>query len=345
MSIATFVHISDLHIGDIEFTTGERDRTLDAEAKHWWRYCPGADGFLGHSEKAMRALADFMGRVHAEKPGLLVTGDLTAYGSDHQFLIARTYLTGHLPGWLGLNRPDALDFAIPGNHDHWPGRFGWPGVAWMWGAESKAFGIMFPTPTASFTITPLKNGPRLLIAQIDSDADVGTTGFKRTLAQGSFVSELDALDYELPEPQDGEVRVLLVHHSLHHRDGDMRLLEIVPRDRQVLEDFLVHHEFDVILTGHCHTPCLVTHVLTSQVGDERDVHEFRCGTTLQDDEFHQAQQSDTEHGKEKRPVRNSLLVHRIEQAGRGYQWEAETWVRVGNSFELEGDAEAFPLKL
>lgn len=123
--LATFVHISDLHFGEIDPTTD--DAALDAYTEPWLRQLPWFDGYLGHGGDALRHLDSFFAAARrSENAHLIVTGDLTTVGAGHEFSLARQFLTrvsrfasGAL---LGLGVTDAFDRTVPGNHDHWPGR-------------------------------------------------------------------------------------------------------------------------------------------------------------------------------------------------------------------------------
>lgn len=70
-SLATFMHISDLHFGNLD------PSSLNA-ANPWWMNFPIMDGFLGHSERAIFRLAHRFAELRkSEQARLIITGDLT----------------------------------------------------------------------------------------------------------------------------------------------------------------------------------------------------------------------------------------------------------------------------
>lgn len=52
-TLLTLLHISDLHIGDIDLAHG----SLDAVHYEWWRRQSSLDGFLGHRHRALEDVA------------------------------------------------------------------------------------------------------------------------------------------------------------------------------------------------------------------------------------------------------------------------------------------------
>ena len=223
--LLTFVHISDLHFGDP--APGSSSAAFDAQTQSWWRRHRMFDGYLGHSGIALRHLDHrFRQLKQDENASLFVTGDLTAVGSVSQFNSARTYLTSSLPlpsgHSVGLSEPAAFRFAVPGNHDHWPGVTALSPIdPVMFGNPTSGLLNTFPalaprpnSPPFSTYIAPLRPGTDLVILGIDSDAEVAPVGPSRFLARGKFVGQLQALHPQVnARPAQNDIRVLLLHHS------------------------------------------------------------------------------------------------------------------------------------
>src|ERR1700682_1665246 len=87
--LATFVHVSDIHIGRVEADG-------DAEFLEAWRLHPQLDGFLGHEYAALALLDRFVAELRRQEDiHLIVTGDLRS-----EFLEAWR-LHPQLDGFLG----------------------------------------------------------------------------------------------------------------------------------------------------------------------------------------------------------------------------------------------------
>ena len=337
--LLTIVQISDLHFGDL--TASGDDADLDAAAEAWWQLNSIFDGYLGHSGDALRHLnARFAQLRDDEHAMLVISGDLTAVGSDTQFGLARSYLertitlsTGHQ---IGLGVSNVLAYtAVPGNHDHWPGtRATFPRSLVMFGA-SKHVGTVFPTlpvvPPAPLRL-PLTKKCFLSLAGIDGDADVHAFGPGRFWGRGHFVSALSRLNGLYSTAAQDEVRVLLLHHSPQNNSFTLGLTD---RSRQALAQFIRQNEVSVILTGHMH-------VARGKVYGERrggtrwDVLEGRCGTTTQRDTTPQGWSNPP------RPLDpNTLLVHRLWEVDDGrIIWRPNLFLRSDAGFEDKG-----PLRL
>lgn len=316
--LLTLLHISDTHVAEPDPATGDgriepwvRDRRR--RGRPWY-------GFLGHSGSALAALGTLARRLRDDEGALIVhSGDLTAWGAPAQFAAARDLL----PDALG--DPRALDLAIPGNHDHWPG-------------DGSVFGRPSASLRAHFPALPwlrrLPLGPSrfLTLAAIDSDADVFPWGYARAWGRGRFQTQLAALDPLLPRPAPGELRALLMHHSpwrLEHRLGVTR------GSRAALDAFLLRHSFRVVLCGH-------VHVARAELRrfPHGDVLEARCGTTLQRDYLPAAWAAD-------RPFtglpQNTLLVHRVFGESSGaLSWRSELYRHGLRGFEPGGEIAGLP---
>ncbi|MCE9582195.1 MAG: metallophosphoesterase [Planctomycetes bacterium] len=187
--LSTFIHVSDTHIGELDPRTG--DAALGHDVLMRWKKDRHFYGFLGHTHVALSQFAEFYRRLRdSEGARLIHTGDVTRWGGAAQFALAKRYFEKRLPtpeGDVGLDDPHALELAIPGNHDHWPG------TGWVLGRSTSALRRMFrplPVPPKRFT---LAGGRSLLFAGIDSDADVWPWSPTRALARGAFLSQLRAL--------------------------------------------------------------------------------------------------------------------------------------------------------
>jgi len=296
--LLTLLHISDTHIAepDAHAAGGRLEPWVRGRFHrgHAWY------GFLGHSSPALESLGRLARRLRDDEGAQIVhSGDLTSWGGPGQFAAALEIL----PAALGS--PSALDLAIPGNHDHWPGDGG------VFGRPSAALRETFPVLPWVRRI-PLGRGRLLTLAAIDSDADVFPWGYARLWGRGRFQSQLAALDSLLPRPVPGEFRALLLHHSpwrAQHRLG------VSAGSRLALDAFLPRHDIRVLLCGHVHVPrCEV------RACPHGDVLEARCGTTTQRD-FVPAEWLAGARGRLPGLPRNSLLVHRvIEDDGTGDVW-------------------------
>jgi hypothetical protein len=297
--LATFVQISDMHIGDL-------NQRNDAAALQW-HYHRLFRGYLGHHSAALDHLDEFVAGLFLQETDarLFVTGDLTAFGRPSQFEFARAYITGQVSlgvgNYLGLSAPTA--HSIPGNHDHWPGRPpSSPLDLVMFGEPTIGFSLTFPGLPLPIIEYPLTDAVRVTVAGIDSEADVDPYSPNRFFAIGSFKSQLSALRERFAEPNPNEIRILLLHHSPQHPDL------VHGMERSSFWDLLRtidECEISVLLTGHLHEP----------KGEMNESHhhnvrwewiEARCGTTTVRDEI-------PESGSTNRSVLrpNTLLVHRL----------------------------------
>ena len=127
--LKTFVHISDLHIGEIDPTTGDADLTPVRQFL-LSNKVPFFDGLLGHHKQALEDLESFMMRLRRSEgiePNLIVTGDLTRFGEPMEFRTALEYISQDIDvspphgNFVGLNFWQFPHHFISGNHDHWDG--------------------------------------------------------------------------------------------------------------------------------------------------------------------------------------------------------------------------------
>ena len=323
--LATFVHISDLHLDDPEPGTGS------GEVPELWRLSKWFNGFFGHHYKACTALESIYFDLHEDEDAtLLFTDDLTAHGRPTQFELGRDFLGGRAAfrtNRVGLIDPDWRDRAIPGNHDQWPG---WPGGPWIWGWPSPELG---PTYHDCHRIQDIHLGNVLLrLLSIDTDDQVGPFSPARLLAQGRFEQQLQELNQELEEhgpPGDREVRVLLMHHGPSHR-GRLRIGEVLDPSRTALLGLLHQHQVRVVLSGHTHYPRVVREHARAQDGMVRYL-DAMCGTTTQRVILPSHWDSERDQRRQDALRPNTLLVHRLVEDEGALWWTAETWVYMPKS--------------
>jgi 3',5'-cyclic AMP phosphodiesterase CpdA len=333
LRLATFVHISDLHFGEVDRSTFQV--TYPAWMIALWTHAPFFTGLVGHEYAALLDLQQFFTDLRTqEQARLIVTGDLTSCGSVTQLAAAEAYLgevlKPPLGNFVGLQESDWRKQAIPGNHDHWPGNFFSLGPP---GPRFQSWFQHFPYVGPALPLTAGRAQLRFLGAGIDTDANVYPGTPDRLLARGSFTTQLLRLSLMLPHRGRDEIRVLLLHHSLAHRG---LTLEINPGSRKQLEQFLAVNDIRVILTGHTHEPLVQPFQVTTSgpagllrwfAQPTRQVQclEGRCGTTAQATKVPLGWPSS---GHSRDLCVNTLLVHRLyEQDDGRIVWHAETYRR------------------
>jgi Calcineurin-like phosphoesterase len=352
----TLLHISDLHFGDK--LGGQGVDQLSAALPLLIRF-PRFDGLLGHHYKALSALHDFYKQLWNRAPTspVVVTGDITANGAVTQFDLAHLYLGDETPGAdfeLGLGLAQWPSTSISGNHDQWPGSnviFGRHTAG-----LKKYFKQPFPIVAPPLEI---RRGLALRFLFIDTDAGVSPFGHNRFLARGEFVSQLVTLREQIPAVARGEIRVLVMHHSLmpappqspsatvtpQRRIAFPRAMEITSGTRKVLDHFLVDYGIKIIMCGHLHVPRL-TKYHASNGTEATTVLEARCGTTTQRDEY--PYELVQKMSAERRLPPNTLILHRVIERSRSLLWRSEIFWRnrsgrfVGTS---EYDSPSLPKKL
>jgi hypothetical protein len=317
--LLTLFHVSDLHIGGIEPSTGDNPLS-DADIR-WWMHFPPFDGYLGHTAIALEQVKDLFHDT-IDKDGednvrIVVTGDLTTTGSDPHLANADTYLSG-----LSL-APVATPLQIAGNHDHWPGRpcTWWRSLTCMLGGPSGTFNRWFPNRPLRPSFFPLANGWTLRIDGLDSEEDVGGTSAERVCAIGNFHDQCGKLANILPRERPGnEIRVLLVHHSSIH-DQIAGTSTMTTHSRDLLADLVRSREIAMVLTGHTHLHAL------RQPGENSDIREARCGTSTSRDYFNRHHGVSAQMAA--RLKRNEVLIHRLFDDRSAIVWQTEVWRRTG----------------
>jgi hypothetical protein len=356
---ATLMQISDLHFGDID-ALGKL--VYDREIPLLWTALPFCRGLAGHSKTALGELKVAYDKICEEDKEvvLLITGDLTSAGKNAQLENAIRYIGSRwapLEGSHGLMTGDWLERsikdgvssqrhdAIPGNHDHWPGRSFFLGEPRPF---MKQWAGRYPL-IRRFTI-PLRGTKAFLrLLAVNSDAGVWGWGPERWLARGHSLAQIRRLAADLDgsaSSDSNEVRVLLQHHSLCYKSTALcSPLELNLASRRELIRVLARCDIPVLLTGHTHQPAVETFSVRSyeRPSPSRQMRrhvflEACCGTTTQVNKV----QRKWRHGI--LPMdENSFLVHRLTSEKGTIVWETETWWRThNNGFEpaharLSGD--------
>lgn len=324
--LATFVQISDLHIGQVDPTSG--DATVSAVAARI--YATGQsffDGMLGHHGQALEELEAFVADLRTDGEDdlqVVVTGDMTRTGDDAEFSNAKAFLersldlrppTATVTAGLGLG---SVDLAIPGNHDQWGGAF----IALGGGPSQYSGYFRSPLPYVHHC-GPMRNGKQVVFVGIDSDADVFALSHDRQLALGKFQSQLQNSNSQpnsRSNPQ--EIRMMLIHHSWYQSG---RTLRMRTASKNALGQFLVRHDFKAILTGHSHTPFLDTFTVNPQLVD---IYELRAGSASQLDQTPVTWKTVWGTLPTRRWPPNSLLVHRVfEDQRKVTHWHCQVYER------------------
>jgi 3',5'-cyclic AMP phosphodiesterase CpdA len=328
--LATFLQISDLHFGHVDQKNVTGPYNAEMPAK--WAKCRLFRGLFGHQYLALEQLVKFVGeqRQIDGKMKLLVTGDLTSCGNVDQFLTASDFLGNvlkHPKGLCGLNWKDWNDWAIPGNHDHWPG------TGKVTGVPSPGLAGSFPKMHRSWELG-LGSGYKLRFYSINTDADVKPKGVYRRLAVGHFTSQLAAVERDfLTTREPKEIRILLLHHSRRFGSPIYRQpLVTCKHSRKALDEFLVKLGISIILCGHTHVPRIRDYTAKHRNGQQLKVMEGCCGTTTQWDsipfQWTNLWGSYPSFSMES----NTLLRHRIIQDGGKLVWEPRVFQRHSGGF-------------
>jgi len=330
LSLATFVQISDLHVGLVDPTSS------NARTAAWMRW-PYLDGLLGHSGMSLRHLANFVKNFKRTNPEgeLIVTGDLTTRGDPQEYDIANEFISDKLRppqgAYIGLGDKNWTNRGIPGNHDHWPGINPPPPTALpMLGPSHLDFAQIFPGLPKIDPIIQLATGQRLQFLRIDTDVDVDPNDMDRILARGLFVSHLTGLEQQLAKPSPDEIRVLCLHHSRQYKPTTrlLPILEIDGASRKALDAFLSKHRISVLLCGHIHRPpALDLFKLKRSIISTSDVLEVRCGTTTQIDLSLNPKPAFLTFRHFLKPHwPNTLVVHEVLWEQGKIMWSAELYV-------------------
>lgn len=337
--LATFLHISDLHFGEL---AANGDAEISPLAAQIYSKLDWFDGLLGHHGLALKELHKFVAGLRKREPQvrLIVSGDLTRCGHGEELELARDYIAARidinppLQNRIGLRFGEPM-LVIPGNHDQWGG------TPSPFGTGASLYGVVFRQTLPFVQRIQLKHGKSVLFIGIDSDADVPPLSRRRTLAIGAFERELAKLNPLLPPKTPDENRILLIHHSWKQQGYKLRMARA---SKWALGHFMYSHQISAMLSGHSHEAWLED--FDAKAGlMVRKFHELRSGSTTQLNVV-------PPHWKNfmrKVPVRpkwlaNTLLVHRIYQCGAAMEWETETYARQKSGFKLlAGPPEIVPL--
>lgn len=322
--LATFVHISDLHIGILDPATG--DAVISPALQTGLDNFALADGLLGHHGQALADLAQFVDdlRSRDEQFHVLATGDLSRTGDSQELALARRFLEREIDlqppigNFAGLYAADKL-IVIPGNHDHWAGTAG------PIGATPSAYYHRFLVALPQTSSIPLgTHGHTLSLIQVDSDADVRPNSIVRIFARGSFSSQLRTLDAALTARADKEVRVLLIHHPRTWTNFKLGMTGKAKRD---LDRFLLKQEISVILCGHTHIPSMRRHYT-----GPREYWECGAGSTTQLDTIPFKWRLKLRNPDKIKTQANALALHRIYDVDGRLEWSATRYTRSASGF-------------
>ncbi|WP_028101053.1 metallophosphoesterase family protein [Pseudoduganella violaceinigra] len=322
--LATFVHISDLHIGSIDPDTG--DANISPGVQFGLDNFPVFDGLLGHRGLALQHLAKFVDdlRDRDEKFHILVSGDVSRFGDWQELALAQRFLERQIDldpasgDTVGLCAAGRL-LTIPGNHDHWAGNAG------PVGATPSSYYSRFIEELPHMTCFPLgSHGRTLRLIEIDSDADVLPNSIQRIYARGNFSSQLKKLDTQLEPRPEREVRTLLIHHS---RTWPGFELGMAGKAKQDLDAFIQRQDVSVILCGHTHLSSARRHY-----SGVHECWEFGAGTTTQLDTVPFKWRLKLRDPGRIKPNPNSLFVHRIFDVDGRLEWMATSYIRSRQGF-------------
>jgi predicted phosphodiesterase len=328
----TLMQISDLHVGEIDPSTG--DAAVSPLVRNLIANTTWFDGVLGHHARGLQHLHKFWKKIRTEEDPnaqVVVSGDVTSCGGSNEFDNANAFLGSKLSmpfGPIGLSFPNWQKHAIPGNHDHWPGKpiiLGGPNAS-----VASAFLSGYPNVQ---TILRGSGRPIHLIS-INTDSDVDPRGRYRLFAIGSFQTQLVAAKTQLSQLEGNGIRVLVLHHSWHKKKG---VLRISRASRGALDQFLDQENISIIMTGHVHTPLIRCFTVGAIPHSSKlRVWECRCGTTTQVDKISYAAKSIFGRFPLRKWPSNSLLVHRITEHPDSTEWNVETYVRSRSGFDTVG---------
>lgn len=323
--LATFVHISDLHIGMIDAGSGDAiiSTALHVGLDNFKKF----DGLLGHSGLALQDLSAFIEDLRGtdERFHILVTGDVSRYGDSSELTLAQRFLDQEVDlappagDYVGLSAAGRVR-TIPGNHDHWAGTAG------PVGAKPSGFYARFIGDLPNISRHRLGNhGHFLSLLEVDSDADVTPNSVQRIYARGNFSSQLSKLDTQLRPRQASEVRIMLIHHSRTWTGFELGMADKAKRD---LDDFLLRQEVSVILCGHTHRPTVRRHYAGA-----RECWECGAGSATQMDTVPLKWRLKLRDPDRIKPHPNSLLLHRIYDLNGRLEWMATTYIRSQAGFQ------------
>ncbi|MFO0905556.1 MAG: metallophosphoesterase [Pirellulales bacterium] len=340
MNEISLVQISDLHFDS-----------------HIWNAEPArlsslvGSGYDAHDVRLCAALksvlVDELRVPNLQHCHLLVGGDLTATGAAAEFATATQYLkSAHrleedgIAFDLGLSQPAARCWTVPGNHDHWNGR-------WMYARQPGYTAEVFPThfPVHPWAHSIVSGTLELVLFGIDSNTIFEDFWINISLgAMGGFSArdrkEIAALIQEtmsapLRQGIKRRVAALLCHHpfSSDCRAAPLRL----PCSKWLLE-LAADCNVPVVLTGHTHRWWTQSFpVKTPRQEATKWVFEVRSPTTLQTEP-----KLRPEEPRDPALRRPGFWLHRIrlEPDGR-VRWTAQLYLYSAGQFYWNREANWF----
>lgn len=192
--------------------------------------------------------------IPVEAIKIIMSGDVTATGSEHEFCVAHTYVQAGFrftcPAssdlGLGCDVHHSTLLKVPGNHDQWCGTH-FPGKC---GYNTQLSGTHF-VPTPWHDIWDY-DGSRVHFFGIDSCSGLSTnapTWNQEAALDLSVGGEVDRLEDELRHVQQNDpadhLNVLVLHHSLASTGFDL------PSKHRLL-DLVETYAIRIVLTGHTH---------------------------------------------------------------------------------------------
>lgn len=347
------VHISDPHFGEV--LLNPKTRILSGFGCHHVTLCKALYGAL-QEVRATTGLGD-------EEPfHLVMSGDLTSAGVPSEFFVGHAYFQSRNPDeyetfppiqMTGLGLPLSVISMVPGNHDHWYGRWVWP---FHRGYSPQLFPDWFcPTPWMR-SIVSTHGGIQLDIVGIDSSSGLKTAPFNLNPFAGGALSreEIDGqfdnagnrvrdglthkLDLSLQaSPADDRVqkrtRAIICHHALT-RDGVAQPLD--PHSALELVKLASAKSVAAILTGHTHKADQFPYGPSKQPDLPNQVWEIRSPRTLMGPAK-----------REKRGLAPGFWVHQIRVSGddANLNWFARLFLLHKGRFAWSqgGAGFAFPI--
>lgn len=320
-------HISDLHFGEVLANNlfSFRSRVLHYPP-HDFTLCLDFPNALEYIRVDLLDLAD------EEIINLVLSGDMTATGTDTEFAVAHAMLRSRLrirreglARYAGFSIADDQLGAVPGNHDHFNG------LRFM--SRPRAYTpSIFPN---HFRQTPWVKEWRSLSGKLvleihGIDSNSGLQAKRTNLrAKGAFsTTELDALEENLKrsdartkDPEVLRVRALVTHHSLMYAGVGAAFgsvaLEDASRDR--LLEIATQYKIPVIMTGHTHDSNYHPHPVTDPDGILSEVWELRSATTFQGPA---------------QPNKQGFWCHLVWLSDEGPRWYGWRFHWAANRFEI-----------
>lgn len=328
-----FLHVSDLHIGDVPWWVGSF-APYQGPPRKPTRYPTNR----GHDERVAEGLSSFWKilKRHAATNGdvarVIATGDITRQGHGDEFGCARRLLHAEwtaqgpvvVPGsrlfGLGAGHHDGEPelLAIPGNHDYWSGVMMNPVVA-----RSRTRSHFWPLPWTCRVIDQ-KAPMELHVVGLDTMSGLGHFSPSQFLAKGAIAPRhLDEAADSLAKaasdarlrarilPGLGILRVAAIHHPVH---------DLANADE--FAQWSLDNGIAAILCGH-------THEADSRRPPRSAALQLTCGATTQAGTRTRLPSLEENH----------MFVHLVEWVdaqGLGMvQWHSQWWRHDGLRWYFE----------